>query len=166
MKLPEWMSKLSPTTRAGLGVLALALLAIPILQGVTHSGGCLSEARAKRKKLLTTSPHSVTNQLTVCADFNNDGLEDFVIAEADISGDTTISLYLRRDDTHATMQYAKGGHVDSPYDLSATAMMTVETPEGPELVIILSSRDGGKEVVHYKSAGDELVEVKREHRSK
>ena len=98
----------------------------------------------------------------VRADFNMDNLEDIAVAHEDENGNSKISIYLRRRRGDMKAEFFSAGGIQPGGEYRISALMSRKGPEYSDLMVIFAYPDGSKEMVHYRSKGDEFREVLRQ----
>ncbi|MDA0577502.1 MAG: hypothetical protein O3B24_05325 [Verrucomicrobia bacterium] len=101
-------------------------------------------------------------QPLVRADFNFDRLTDVAVAETNESGQSVVTIYLRRRSGLLDERYVKAGGILQSGDYTISGLMTSGNGEHTDLVVIFAFMDGHKELVHFRSDGSEFKEVLRQ----
>ena len=97
----------------------------------------------------------------VRADFNMDKLEDIALIEEDKTGQSSLSIYLRKKTGGLRELYYKAVGIQQDGDYTITALMSRRGEEGTDLIVIINYPDNRKEMVHYRSDGKAFHEVDR-----
>jgi hypothetical protein len=104
---------------------------------------------------------SATGQQMVRADFNFDKLEDVAITEEDESGQSVVSIYLRKQSDELRELYYRAGGIHLVGDYKVSALMSAGGKDYTDLLVMFNFPDGRKEMVHFRSSGTEFTEVLR-----
>jgi hypothetical protein len=148
--------------RVRIAILAAVLIAVlaAIVWRETSGAGLFS---AKPAGVVPPTDDGGEERPTIVrADFNGDGRMDMAVSETDPLGRHRIAIYLRRDVEDSLRPYEKLGHIQNPGDFAAPAIMTIPGDGFTRLIVILAHADGRKEMVEYRSQGEEFVEVSRD----
>ncbi len=106
----------------------------------------------------------VAEQKRVEADFNQDNRLDVAVVEEKEDGENTLSIYLRteRQNEMKTMYYQSGG-VRMLGEFDITALLSAGGGTYADLIVIqVYHSDSRKEMIHFRTEGQEFKEISRE----
>ncbi|MDA0989788.1 MAG: hypothetical protein O3A51_03455 [Verrucomicrobia bacterium] len=98
-------------------------------------------------------------------DFNLDALQDLAVAEKDETGRDVISVYLRRPGDALVATYYKAAGISQQGDYRVTALISAADPGYADLIVMLAYANGKKEMVHFRSEGEDFRELERKETS-